>query len=290
MSQLSQSDKARSNWWYYRIVLGLVVLSFAFSFGRMYQLQAQLNRELEASVEAIRAEKLLGENECTVLVDRIAARMEIGMPLHPVVVTQRYDSELSEKAIPLLLANLKDKRSAVVDHALTDLAMLLSRDENADRWKADLQVALLPMFECRPRDQKLVEILLLARVDHEIIRRRLLEEVDYDDIGTVLHTGAVMRMTSIKLNLDFDPLPLYVSYLRQRDFAAMQIVRVIEMDIGLEERSMKERFFSVLQKEMLEVKTPEEQARLEVWLNYVKDPSTLPEKYQSYSGSHRGPF
>ncbi|PQO36984.1 hypothetical protein C5Y96_07430 [Blastopirellula marina] len=71
----------------------------------------------------------------------------------------------------------------------------------------------------------------------------------------------------------------------------MQIVREIEIyDTAGYGESMKDRFFSALQKEMLNVKTPQEQARLEVWLNYLKDPSTLPDKYTMFLESYRGPF
>lgn len=280
MSRVPPADKPRSNWRYYRIVFGIVALSLVISFWRIYQHQTQLNLEVEMAIQELRQEKALCDKECSVLIDRIAARIEMGMPIHPAFVTRKSDAELNEKAIPLMIANLKDKRSAVVSNSLTDIEALLVRDENPERWKSDLLQALLPMFEYRTRDQQLVRILLLVKVDHEVIRSRLIDNVDFNDIDTVLHAGKVMQSSFS----DLDPLPMYVDYLRQRDYEAMRIVEEIEMDsIGgyaLVE-SMNDRFLAALHREMLEAKTPQQQSRLQVWIDYAKDPSTLPERFQT---------
>lgn len=286
MPQLPQPDKARSNWWYYRTVFGIVLLSLVISFWRIYRHQAQLNREVESSIQELRQEKLLCDKESSALIHKIVARMEMGVPFYPAIITQLSDSDLNEKAIPLILANLKDGRNAVVDHALSDLEALLSEDKNGDRWNSDLETALLPMLENGTHDRELVKLLMLVGTDQEEIRRRLLQKADYDDINTVLQVGWVMRLSVS----DLDPLPLYIDYLRQRDLEALKIVRQIEMDdIGMGE-SMRDRFFPALQREMLEAKTPEEQARIQVWIDYVKDPSTLPERFQTSPWFMQGPF
>ena len=280
MSRVPPADEPRSNWRYYRIVFGMVALSLVISFWRIYQHQTELNLEVEMSIQELRQEKERYDKECSVLIDRIAARGEMGMPISPLLATRKIDSEFNERAIPLLIANLKDSRSVVVDNALAALRALLVRDENPERWKADLLQALLPMFEYRTRDQQLVTILLLAGVDHEVIRSRLIDNVDFNDIDTVLHAGKVMQSSFS----DLDPLPMYVDYLCQRDDGAMRIVDEIEMhNIGgyaLVE-SMNDAFLAALHREMLEAKTPQQQARLQVWIDYAKDPSTLPERFQT---------
>lgn len=287
MPHTSQADQARSNRWYYRIVFGIVFVSLAYSFWQIYERQAKLNHDLDESNQELRKEKLRYENESSELVGRIAGRVEMGMPIHPVVSMPKGDDELNQKLMPILLANLKDRRSAVVDCALDDLKTVLVGEPNPDRWKTDLQPVLLPMLSYGTHDLELVELLLLVGVSADVIRSRLLERVDFDDVNTVLHAGKVMQRS----DSDLDPIPLYVDYLRQRDDKAMAIVREIEMDaVSGYDMSMKDRFSRALRMELLEAETPQQQARLRVWIDYVKDPTTLPDKYRPLDDFDQVPF
>ncbi|MBA2113326.1 hypothetical protein [Bremerella alba] len=248
--------------WYYRIIGGMIVLSLAVSFWRIYNQQGQRNHELELSIQALREEQRQSDEEAFVLARDVIALMESGVPVHATGVSPLFQSPLKEQAIPVLLEKVRDPRSAVAIYAMHDLRQLLRSEPNPEQLAPQIVPALLLLLKQRDIPGGVVELLQMVKADPEVIRPHLLKIIRYDETTSVIRGAYWLK----QVDPSFEVTPIYIEHMKRSLRPSKQLVL---SGIGLT-HFQPGRLEIALKRELLDAITPEEKASLQAWIELVE--------------------